>query len=253
MARRVDRFHILFIGMRIADFSCILIQLNINKANMSYQCIGLTIRLGFLIYALFQDAVLNVKYTDIDYSVLSDAALAVLNGRSPFTRITYRYSPIYSWIFLPNHLVSLHFGKFVMIFVDLLIARVLASLLNKHPHTSKFIGVGWWLNPLSFAISTRGSSDGLPILVFLLSLYLFKKSSYLLSGGLLGLAIHLKLNALIYIPTLFLSADLKSNTKKRPSLVSAVKGIFTLNKLKFGIGCCLSFVALTYLIFSLYG
>ena len=41
-----------------------------------------------------------------------------------------------------------------MIFVDFLIAKVLSSILGDHPHSSKYIGVGWWLNPLSFAIST---------------------------------------------------------------------------------------------------
>lgn len=56
---------------------------------MSYQTVGLSLRIVLLFYALLQDALLDVKFTDIDYSVLSDAALAVKNGHSPFTRITY--------------------------------------------------------------------------------------------------------------------------------------------------------------------
>ncbi len=55
---------------------------------------GLVVRLIMLFYGNYQDTHSEVKYTDIDYSVYSDAARYVVNGTSPYRRETYRYQTL---------------------------------------------------------------------------------------------------------------------------------------------------------------
>lgn len=69
------------------------------------------LRLVLIVYGEWQDAHMEVRYTDIDYFVFSDAADLVSNGKSPFERSTYRYSPLLAFLLVPNSLVHRTWGK----------------------------------------------------------------------------------------------------------------------------------------------
>lgn len=71
------------------------------------------LRVLLILYGEWQDAHMEVRYTDVDYFVFSDAAELVASGRSPFERSTYRYSPLLAILLVPNSLVHRSWGKFL--------------------------------------------------------------------------------------------------------------------------------------------
>ena len=94
-------------------------------SNYKFLIIGSFLRFGLLFYAEIQDRYLNVKYTDVDYLVYTDAARCMLEGRSPYDRHTYRYTPIVAVLNIPNLTWHDGFGKLLFSFVDIICGYVL--------------------------------------------------------------------------------------------------------------------------------
>jgi GPI mannosyltransferase 1 subunit M len=63
---------------------------------------ALCARLALIAWGEWQDGMASVRYTDVDYDVLTDGAVLMINGRSPFDRATYRYTPLLALLMIPN-------------------------------------------------------------------------------------------------------------------------------------------------------
>ncbi|KAJ8919991.1 hypothetical protein NQ315_006521 [Exocentrus adspersus] len=92
---------------------------------------ALVVRLVLVTYGIYHDGVSEVKYTDIDYKVFTDAARHVLEGESPYDRHTYRYSPVVALFLIPNITLHHSFGKILFSVVDMIVA-VLIRLIVKN-------------------------------------------------------------------------------------------------------------------------
>lgn len=120
------------------------------------------LRLALVAYGEWQDAHLEVRYTDVDYLVFSDAAASVAAGWSPFARATYRYSPLLAFLLLPNSLLHPAWGKLLFSAADLLVGLFIDNILTLRgiPEKTRIWSVAAWLfNPFTFTIGTRGNCE----------------------------------------------------------------------------------------------
>ncbi|VDM61429.1 unnamed protein product [Angiostrongylus costaricensis] len=120
--------------------------------------VSLAVRFTLILYSNIHDYMFHVNFTDIDYSVYSDAARYVAAGESPFNRVTYRLSYDLSTYARPSSLRS-RGHKEGQPDDDLTLAVV----------------VFWLANPLIAVISARGNADVLVCAAVLFTLYLLKK------------------------------------------------------------------------------
>ncbi|KAI0183072.1 GPI mannosyltransferase 1 [Xylaria flabelliformis] len=187
------------------------------------------LRLGMLLYGLWQDANSPLKYTDIDYLVFTDAARFTFSPSTsssfPYERETYRYTPLLAWLLYPTTLPGAFFfssGKVLFAAADLLAGYFIIHILRRHAHMStdracRFASI-WLLNPMVATISTRGSSEGLLGVLVTALLWAVLERRVVLSGLLLGLGVHFKIYPFIYAPAVVWWMDDKH-------MISAVKKI----------------------------
>ncbi|OMJ95430.1 hypothetical protein SteCoe_1195 [Stentor coeruleus] len=201
--------------------------------------LGTIIRLVLLLYGEWQDHNLEVKYTDIDYYVYSDASSYILQGKSPFLRHTYRYTPLLAYLLLPNSWLFC-FGKIIFILADLWTGLIILKILKHHNYSESYTAI-WLLNPLVFNISTRGSSDSISSLLILSTVWLLENHKLTSAGICYGLAVHFRIYPIIYALALYLYIDHDK------------KSFFTYKRLKFTIISAGVFLILGTVFYWVYG
>ncbi|KAJ7097765.1 glycosyltransferase family 50 protein [Mycena belliarum] len=195
--------------------------------------LSIALRVALIVYSEWHDGHSVVKYTDIDYRVFSDAARFLLNPGpgnraegplgellglnltfgDPYTRETYRYTPLLALLLAPNEWLHPSFGKYLfaacdifngVLIYDLLVSFVLpkSAAVTENPSRVRdlatFYSALHLLNPLVFTISTRGSSESVLSLFVLLTLYAALKGRWDGAAIALGLSTHWKIYPVIY-------------------------------------------------------
>ncbi|CAH2061896.1 unnamed protein product, partial [Iphiclides podalirius] len=225
---------------------------------------GIAIRIALVFYGEFHDAHYDVPYTDVDYKVFTDAARHVAEGKSPYLRHTYRYSPIIAYLLIPN-LAGMRYGKLLFSLFDVLLA-VMVKILVQHQlqsqeasRISNYCAFFWLYNPLSIAISTRGNADSVSCFFILLSLVFLQTDivngllKYVLSGALLGLSIHLRLYPLAFSFPMYLSlGEYKINrrTNLRTGFISLLPNM---KQITLAVSCIATLLLITYALYRRYG
>ncbi|KAI9294609.1 hypothetical protein K502DRAFT_316712 [Neoconidiobolus thromboides FSU 785] len=158
------------------------------------------------------DKISLIKYTDIDYEVFTDAARFVTQGKSPYLRSTYRYTPLLAFLLTPNIYLFKSFGKVLFVIGDLLSGYFMYEILKlrkvETKSNIKIVSLFWLYNPIVANISTRGNAESLLICIILAFVFAFLKNRFFLGSILYGLAVHFKIYPIIYsIPLLYFLND----------------------------------------------
>lgn len=134
---------------------------------------GAILRIALTILGDWTDAKYGRTYTDVDYVVFSEGAREVWEGRSPYDRATYRYTPLLAWLTIPNVWWP-SFGKHMFTVVDMTIAGLTFALLRWRglgERSAAIFSAAFLLHPFAINISTRGNADSLVAALVLATLY----------------------------------------------------------------------------------
>jgi len=225
----------------------------------SHICIGLALRLLFIAYGSYHDKHNAVPYTDIDYSVYTDAAKYVLADQSPYQRETFRYTPILAWMLTPTLTLFSEYGKILFSLFDILTAYLIYLIVDNETggnvSISKKSSFIWIYNPLPIVICTRGSSESIILCLVLSFLYMYLKKAYLISGLLYGFAVHFKIYPVVYCLPLYLSLGPRKQPNSETNLATYVKDIFTITppRVLIILGTIIGFIVPTMICFQVYG
>lgn len=253
--------------------------------------LAVALRVGLLIYGDYHDRHSSLKYTDVDYRVFSDASRFIAhpspsnlaqgfvsrvlswNLGDPYTRATYRYTPLLALLILPNEHLHPVFGKVVFALCDLLVGFVLyrislragnAPLVNdSRSQSSKSTSPGqdapeprrpavlliaalWLLNPMVANISTRGSAESVLGAMVVATHFLILSDRLDWAAIMFGLSVHFKIYPIIYGASIVAWID-----QQNPIRLSWTS--LTRKRVRFALISALSFVSLSGVMFAVWG
>lgn len=200
---------------------------------------AILLRVALLFYGRWQDANSPMKYTDIDYLVFTDAARFIADGRSPYERATYRYTPLLAWLLYPTtfdtqwipNSVWFDFGKALFSAGDIVtgwfIMRILIERQNMSTERALKYASLWLLNPMVANISTRGSSEGLLAVIVVALLWVVLQRRVRLAGVLLGIGVHFKIYPFIYAASIWWWLSCEKTVAAAESITSKIGRLLT--------------------------
>uniref|UniRef100_A0A5B7A639 GPI mannosyltransferase 1 n=1 Tax=Davidia involucrata TaxID=16924 RepID=A0A5B7A639_DAVIN len=168
------------------------------------------LRLFLIIYGEWQDAHMEVRYTDVDYLVFSDAASLMVSGKSPYKRSTYRYSPLIAFLLMPNSIIHRSWGKFLFSASDLLVGWFIHTILKLRrvpENLCTYSVMVWLLNPFTFTIGTRGNCEPIVCAMVLWIIICLMNGNLLQAALWYGLVVHLRIYPIIYALPIILVLD----------------------------------------------
>ncbi|KAK3235496.1 hypothetical protein CYMTET_54310 [Cymbomonas tetramitiformis] len=214
---------------------------------------GALLRIALIIYGEWHDEHMPVKYTDIDYSVFSDAARYVGEGRSPYTRDTYRYTPLIAFFLVPNCFIHPAWGKFLFSAGDVIVGWLIQRICRRRaipPDTATWCMAAWLFNPYTATVATRGNCEALVGIMMLAVVNFLMARRVVPAAFLFGLVVHIRLYPIIYTPSLLLFMD---HHFRRGSAGVLVAAFLNRDRVAFAIISGITFMALGVAFFQLYG
>ena len=220
------------------------------------------IRFVLLLYGEWQDAYMNVKFTDVDYFVFSDAAKFVYELDSPYRRATYRYSPILAWLLVPNVFIQKFWGKVLFIGCDfctaIIIEKILKILNSKKGIVNAAIAV-WLFNPITITISCRGNAESILSALVVAIIYAILQRNAIVAGLLFAFAAHMKIYPIVYflcLFCLFFKLDM-AKLNKKAVWYHLILPVFLFQseklRLKFVLSSVITFIIVLNVFYLMYG